>query len=280
MSTLNEINSGSERVGYDEGFSKSQGLGSKVSNASNWQDLPLEILEMVAKHLQEDPIDLKSFFEISPLTKCSVLNVIHLQAIKELQVLSNLNTSEAKQSSSAIDFYLDFLANIQHPNFELREEGVKIDDSKLQKLQQALTALSTTQVAERLINLKQECYQEISKEDASIESLIHKYTSFKNAVVSDALKLIFDHSVNPRSTKSWAVKTTAEKGLVGLSQSLLADTAEADRGGGVRGADLVDFLAVVKICAERGISDEERGWFTNYAAQKGLSRLAQTILAN
>lgn len=284
MSISNEVNIESNRTGCEEDLSKRLELGSeKVSNTSTLQQLPLEILEMVGKHLQEDPKDLKTFFETARRFQYSVLNIIHLQAIKELQVLKEINPSKPANPTSVIDFYQDFLAKIQDPNFDLRNQGVKIKDQKLQELQLQLTALATNQVVERTIALKQECQNEIMGR-ASFESIDDKYSNIKCALVSEALELIISSSVNPKAVRGEAVINAAKKGYFSIVKALLADGAL------ILESQISDVLAlaeqnghldvVMPLLANGQISEGSRGQAVILAATSRNLEVVEALLAN
>ena len=272
MTTLNEINLGSER--YESGVS------------THLERLPPEILEIVVKHLPNP--DRESFFRISPLeqprTQYAVINVLNLKAIKELQsALKDVNPSKPNQVNSFTDFYVDFLAKIQDPNFKLRMEGVKIDDKKLQELQLQLTALATNQVAERTRKLKQECQQEII-DGASLESIEDKYSRLKCALVSEALELVVSSSVNPDAARDEAVLNAAEKGYFSLVEALLADRSliqEPKRSRVFALAATNGHLEVVRQLLAKGeISEGDRGQAVTLAAERSHQEVVKALLAN
>ena len=247
-----------KRVGVGEDYSKRQRLGSVElpQLSTNLGSLPLEIMEIVASHLAE-PKDLKSFSEISYLTKGAALREINIQneslAVSELQVLSNLNPSKPDQESSLIGFYKWFLVYLDDPNFWLRARGVQIDVNKLVELQQKLTALATNQVADQSRALKLVFYKEIASGKASFESIDDKYARLKSALVSEALELVISSSVNSELTRGLAVGLAAQRGLLTVVQALLANGQ---------------------------ISETDRGWAVRYAAKNGDLEVVKYLLAN
>ena len=288
MSVLNVVTPEGKRAGAQH-YSKRQRLGSEdVSKPStHLERLPIEIMEIVAKHLAARE-DLKSFSEISSLTKCSVLNVVNIQneslAVSELQVLSNLNPSKPDQVSSVVDFYQDFITDMRDPLFWLGPQGLQIDDHKLQQLQQTLTALKTSQVAQRSRALKLACYQEILNGKASIASIDDKYASLKSTLVCEALKEIISFSVNPAFTNSFAFKWAANYGHLLVIQTLIADgpgISDSDRATALKWAAGNGHTPVVEfLLTNSKISEEERGCAVCLAAQNGYLAVVQVLLAD
>lgn len=318
MSTSSVGNPGSKRTHEEKDCLKRQRLGSDnlPKRFTHLERLPLEIMEMVAKHLKERE-DLQSFSEISALTKCSVLNVVNLQneslAVAQLQVLGDLNPSKQKHLSSVTDFYQNFLADMRDPLFWLGPQGLQIENLKLQQLQQTLTVLKTTQVAQRSRALKLTCYQEILDGKASIASIDDKYASLKSTLVCEALKEIISFSVNPVFTNSFAFKWAANYGHLLVIKTLIADgpgisdldrtiamkwaagnghapvvefllshlnISEADRGLAVIGAAQNAHLAVVQqlLANEAKISAIDRGWAVRCSAENGYLEVVEFLL--
>ena len=317
--SINNTLPGSKRA-CEEEEKKRQKLGStKISRPSNHlEKLPLEIMEIVAKHLTEQK-DLKSFSEISSLTKCSVLNVINIQneklAAEELRVFCDMNPSKQEHPSSAVDLYKHFLEMMRNPSFLDSSRGVQIDVNKLQELQQLLKAFVTNQVAERLTKLKLECYQEIIKGKESIANIDDKYSNLKCALVSEALNHIITYSINPISTRrcalielasfghtslvqaflgdgtqisqddrGWAIKAAADNGHLSVIQALLANEAQIfkeDLGGALCNGAFNNHLPVVEfLLPNQNISQEARGLALSFAARKGYLSALQAILTH
>ena len=272
-------------VGGGEGYSKRQTLGSQElpKPSTHFERLPVEILEMVAAHLKNQE-ELKSFSEISTLTKCSVLNLFNHQAIKELKVFSDLYPSKPEQPSSVIDIYKEFVSGILHPNSVLGYYKMPMFNNKLQELQQALTAFATNQAAERLRKLNQECYEEIIRGKASFESIDGKYASLKSELVCDALKVIIPFANFPEFIIRDVCYHAAEKGYLSVVQALLADGAkisEEYRGRAVALAAQNGHLKVVAALLADGakISEEYRGLAFIAAASKDHLEIIQFLLA-
>ena len=290
MTVSNGVNPGSKRADGEHQRSEIQRQASeKVSKLSTYLDrLPFEIQAMVAKNLIQRE-DLKNLSEVSSNWKDVALLEINLQnemaTVKELQVLSDLLPSKPVSVSSALDLYKAFLADMRYFDLWFTARGVRIDDDKLQELQQALTALSTTQVAEQSKALKLECYKQIMSGDASIERIDEKYSTLKSALVSEAFKHIISSSINAESTRGEIVAKAALYGHLSIVQALLADGAqisEEDRGVAIDNAAENGYLSLVEALLADGalILEYQRSRAFELAAQNGHLEVVKCLVAN
>ncbi len=243
-----------------------------ISNAC--QPLSLEIWVIVAKHLSKH--DLNTLCQVSHQCKAAALVAKNIQemhsAVKELQILGNLNPQNPIRVSSPVDFYQKFVAFIRRPIFLDVYDGVEIQPEQVARLQKRLTTLFTKVVVFKFLKLSQDCYKQINKNKASIQIIEQRYFIKKTAFVLRALDLLIRSTRDPELTKSWVLQTASRHGVLEIVLPILKsrEALLAYRTESVYEASIHGHVRVLQSLLEReNITDDERGRFVTHAAENG-----------
>ena len=287
-----------------------------ASSFRNVQDLPLEILEIVASYLRG--ADLENLSHVSSKFKGAALHEKNVQqmhlAIEQLALLANLKPTAAIRGSSALDVYLNFLDALGDEELLEVFSWAAIKPAALKQLKQTLTALSTQQVAEEFLALSLECFEEIRSRTWCNHCIESKYQMKKTQCIVQALDHVISHTRDPKKARGYAVKQAALKGHLKMVQALLEheDISIEDRNEAVALAAEKGSLVVVRALLENqkivqedlqglalweavkkghvenveallesgSISDRYLGWIVVDLARKGCLELIRMLLAN
>lgn len=285
-------------------------------SSKNLQDLPLEILGIIATFLKG--ADLENLSHVSSKFKSATLiekNVQQMHLAKnKLQVLANLRPPAAKIGSCCISLYQAFLDDLRDDNMLDEYPELAIHPKAFEKLKLALLELSTKQVADEFLALSHDCYKQIHANKASFTLIKEKYRIKKACIVAQALDHVINATVDPKLARGFAIKEAAITGHLEIIQELLAkgpisdeDRTEAFQEAAEHGylkivqALLVDHelfsenfhgIAVWK-AAKQGqqgdvenllkngsISDSFRGWIVKDVVREGCIEVLKVLLAS
>ena len=258
----------------------------KASQQQTFFDrLPLEMLEEIAKELLDSDIENVSTDEVSVGLKTAALREKNIRemnkAVNELKVLADLNPGRLCIIQSSSDVYRNFIrSNFLYITLNRQPERA-IQPSRLKDLKHALMVLSTQQVANEFIELKNQFSNQIANNKASFKSIDETYLSTKNAYVAQASNYVISSTINPIITRGVAVSLFSKNGVLDVVKQLLesGDIEEQPRGDAVRFAAYGGHLEVIKtLLAGHSITEQVAGSAIQDAALKGHLEIIKFLL--
>ena len=251
--------------------------------SASFLSLPLDILELVAEHLEGS--DLKNLSEISLDCQRAALrkkNIQQMQAsIEQLKDLAQIHPSKPQQVSSDLDVFKVFLLDIHNGNGHYFFERIVLNSNLLPQLQQQLVILSTHKVSKEFLKLKRASYPLIVDNKICFDQLEKEYSMKKAELVAEAFEHVIFSTRNPEQARSKAIYFAAELGRPEILKALLASGSISDhlRDECLGAAAARGSFEAVKVLIENGpISESFRGSAVYDAVKKADLKEVEFIL--
>lgn len=269
---------GSKRSLDDIGSARRQRLnsseGSQESKAC--PTLSSDLWHEIALKLSRS--DLKNLSNVSrnhQITALRALNKHELEiANQELKALTRLNPGKPQTCKSMVNFYQDSL-------YRLRSQALLTEENW--RLQQSLVASTTNHVAEKLLSLFHDSYDQIVKEKTSFEEIEQKYLSIKTTLIIQGLQDVLAKAINPESERCFVFIKAATEGHLEIVKAFLQDRliSEEERGPAVWFAASEGHLEIVKtLLAYGSIGQIDRGSAVWLASAQGYLEIVKILLAS
>lgn len=269
---------GSKRSLDDSGSARRQRLNS-CEGSQESKDFPTvssDLWHKIALNLSRS--DLKNLSQVSRNHQISALRALNKHELEianqMLKALSQLNRANPQTCKSLVNFYHDSL-------HRLRSKALLTEENW--RLHQSFVASTVHHVAEKLLSLFHDSYDQIVKEKTSFEEIEQQYLSVKNTLIIETLQDVLAKAINPESERCFVLIQAAMEGHLEIVKALLADRliSEAERGPAVWIAASEGHLEIVKtLLANGSISQTDRGSGVWIASAQGHLEIVKILLAN